>query len=110
MKRMNIRGHLHVDETQENPDLPDALYYMNPQQNKMFCRLVKNARFPDNHASNLDRKVHLEQNKFVGLKTHDCHIIFEELLPLAVMRTLPEEVSLPLVKIAKCFKVMTAKI
>jgi hypothetical protein len=36
--------------------------------------------------------------------------LFEEILPLAVMKTLPEEVALPLVKLAKCFKVITSKI
>ncbi|KAK1605765.1 hypothetical protein QYE76_029438 [Lolium multiflorum] len=110
MKRMKIREHLHIDETQEKPDLPDAVYYMESSKKKMFCGLVKNVRFPDNHASSMYNKVRLEENKFVGLKTHDCHILFEEILPLAVMKTLPEEVALPLVKLAKCFKVITSKI
>ncbi|XP_051202273.1 uncharacterized protein [Lolium perenne] len=110
MKRMKIREHLHIDETQEKPDLPDAVYYMESSKKKMFCGLVKNVRFPDNHASSMYNKVRLEENKFVGLKTHDCHILFEEILPLAVMKTLPKEVALPLVKLAKCFKVITSKI
>ncbi|KAM0854944.1 hypothetical protein ACQ4PT_050116 [Festuca glaucescens] len=110
MKRMKIREHLHIDETQEKPDLPDAVYYMESSKKKLFCGLVKNVRFPDNHASSMFNKVRLEENKFVGLKTHDCHIFFEEILPLAVMKTLPEEVALPLIKLAKCFKVITSKI
>jgi hypothetical protein len=36
--------------------------------------------------------------------------LFEEKLPLVVMKTLPEDVDMPLVKLAKCFKVITAKI
>ncbi|KAK1680568.1 hypothetical protein QYE76_041416 [Lolium multiflorum] len=110
MKRMKIREHLHIDETQEKPDLPDAVYYMESSKKKMFCGLVKNVRFPDNHASSMYNKVRLEENKFVGMKTHDCHILFEEILPLAVMKTLHKEVALPLVKLAKCFKVITSKI
>jgi hypothetical protein len=55
-------------------------------------------------------KVRLEENKLVGLKTHDCHILFEEILPLTVMKTLPEDVAMPLVKLDKCFKVITFKI
>jgi hypothetical protein len=110
MKRVKIREHLHIDETQEKPDLPEAVYYMESSKKKLFCGLVKNVRFPDNHASSMYNKVRLEENKFVGLKTHDCHILFEEILPLAVMKTLPEEVALPLVKLAKCFKVITSKI
>ncbi|KAM0928815.1 hypothetical protein ACQ4PT_002004 [Festuca glaucescens] len=110
MKRMKIRKHLHIDETQEKPELPDALYYMDSSKKKLFRGLVKNVKFPDNHASSMFNKVRLEENKFVGLKTHDCHILFEYILPLAVMKTLPEDVAMPLVKLAKCFKVITSKI
>jgi hypothetical protein len=28
MNRMKIREHLHIDETQEKPELQDALHYM----------------------------------------------------------------------------------
>ncbi|XP_071685176.1 uncharacterized protein [Lolium perenne] len=80
MKRMKIREHLHINETQEKPDLPEAVYYMESSKKKLFCGLVKNVRFPDNHASSMYNK------------------------------TLPEEVALPLVKLAKCFKVITSKI
>ncbi|KAM0836433.1 hypothetical protein ACQ4PT_062328 [Festuca glaucescens] len=110
MKRMKIREHLHIDETQEKPELRYALYYMDSSKEKLLCGLVKIVRFLDNHASSKFNKVRLEENKFVGLKTHDCHILFEEILPLAVMKTLPEEVAMPLVKLAKCFKVITSKI
>jgi hypothetical protein len=55
-------------------------------------------------------KVRLEENKFVGLKTHDYHILFEEFLPLDAMKILPEHVAMPLVKLARCFKVITSKI
>ncbi|KAM0829831.1 hypothetical protein ACQ4PT_066627 [Festuca glaucescens] len=37
MKRMKIREHLHNDETQEKPDLPDAVYYMESSKKKLFC-------------------------------------------------------------------------
>ena len=78
LKRLKIRAHLHVDETQDKPEMPKALYYMSPMHKKMFCWLIKNARFPDGHASNLYNKVRLEDNKLVGLKTHECHIIMKE--------------------------------
>ena len=41
MKRMKIREHLHIDETQENPEMPKAPHYMNADQKRMFCSVVK---------------------------------------------------------------------
>ena len=110
LKRMKIRPHLHIDESQDKPELPKALFYMSPVQKKMFCRLIQNARFPDGHASNMYNKVRLEENKLIGLKTHDCHIIMEELFPLAVMRTLHEDVAAPLVRLSNYFRVLSAKV
>lgn len=110
MKRFKIRTHLHVDETQEKPDLPEAMHYMNSDNKKVFCSVVKNARFPVDYASNMDGKVRLDEKKLVGLKTHDCHIIFEDVFPLAISRTMPAPVALPLINLSKYFKKVCSKV
>jgi len=37
--------------------------------------------------------------KIYGLKTHDCHVIFQKLLPIAVRNILPQEVVIPLIEL-----------
>jgi hypothetical protein len=110
LKRLKIRAELHIDETQDKPNLPEAKYYMSPLQKRRFCRVIKNTRFPDGHASNLFHKVRLEENRLVGLKSHDCHIVMQEIFTLAAMKTLPEEVALPLSKLCNYFKLTCAKV
>ena len=72
--------------------------------------LSKNARFPDGYASYLFNKVRLDEKRFVGLKTHDCHIIFQDIFPLAVSKTMPASVSKPLIKLSTYFKKVCSKV
>ena len=110
LKRLKIRDHLHVDETQTNPELPEAPHYMNPANKRLFCSVAKHAKFPDGYASYLFNKVRLDDKKIVGLKTHDCHIIFQDIFPFAVSKTMPASVSLPLIKLSNYFKKVCSKI
>ena len=108
LQAMNIREGLHADLTGPKPVIPRAAYYMAPVMKKIFCRLLGDARFPDGHASNLEHKV--ENDKLTGLKSHDCHIIMQELLPLAMSRTLPDSVTRPLMGLCNYFKQVYANV
>ena len=41
--------------------------------------------------------------KLSGFKTHDCHVIFQKLLPIAVRNILPKAVVIPLVQLSRFF-------
>ena len=58
---------------------------------------------PDGYASNLHRCVNLNQRKLFGMKSHDCHVLMEMLLPIA-FRALPHQVWNPIAKLSKFFK------
>jgi hypothetical protein len=75
---------------------------------KIFFKLMGDARFPEGHASNFEHIV--ENGKLTGLKSHDCHIIMQELLPLATSRTLPAFVTKPLMGICNYFKQIYSKV
>jgi len=44
------------------------------------------------------------RKKIFGLKSHECHIILQHLLPLAVRKILPEMVSAGVIHISNFFK------
>ena len=39
-------------------------------------------RFPHGFASNPERRVSADGNKVQGLKTHDCHVLLQRVLPV----------------------------
>ena len=101
LREMGIRPDLHPSDIGNNRSyIPPALYSMDSKEKKLFCEVLKGARFPDGYASNLHNKVRVDENRLIGLKTHDCHIIMQDLLPLAIRGVLPERVCIPLSSLA----------
>lgn len=45
----------------------------------------------------------------IGLKSHDCHIIMQQLLPLAIRNTLPESVIKVLLELSAFFRHLCSK-
>ena len=61
-------------------------------------------KFPDGYASDMCRNVQVKEKKVFGLKSHDNHILLQELLPVAVRNKLPERVSAALIRVSNFFK------
>jgi len=77
---------------------------MSPDEKKLFCEILKGVKFPDGYASNIRHNIHVNEKKIFGLKSHECHIIIQHLLPLAVRKILPEMVSAGVIRISGFFK------
>jgi hypothetical protein len=105
LEEHNIRGALHpVPVGEDTVYLPSAPYTLSPELKRLFCQILKEIRFPDGLASDIRKNVQVKEKKIVGLKSHDCHILLQQLLPLAVRRTLPEAVSAALIRVSDFFK------
>ena len=45
---------------------------------------------PDGYSSNIGNCVSINYCKIIGLKSHDCHIMLQQLLPVALRGSLPK--------------------
>jgi hypothetical protein len=59
---------------------------------------------PDGYASKVSRCVRLKERTISGLKSHNSHIIMQQLLPFALHRSLPDNVVRPLVEMSAFFR------
>ena len=57
----------------------------------LFNWVASEVKFPDGYVSNLSRCVEKGQ-KFSGMKSHDCHVFMQRLLPFAFAELLPTNV------------------
>ena len=58
------------------------MLFRSEKENKVkLCTYFANARFPDGVAGNIARCVDITGGKVSGLKTHDCHILLQRVLP-----------------------------
>ncbi|XP_029126265.1 uncharacterized protein LOC109793794 isoform X1 [Cajanus cajan] len=82
---------------------PKANYILTVEQAKLVYQWIKELRMPDGYSSNLARCVDVEKRKMIGMKSHDCHVFMECLLPIA-FSSLPVHVLNPLIEVSNFFK------
>ncbi|WCJ43095.1 hypothetical protein M5689_023857 [Euphorbia peplus] len=95
-------------EKQADGNCPKACYTLDKRQKKLMCEWVKELKFPDGYVSNLGRCVDLKKLKLFGMKSHDCHVFMQRLLPIAFRELLPVNVWEALTELSLFFKELTS--
>ncbi|GLT94248.1 hypothetical protein SLE2022_120000 [Rubroshorea leprosula] len=71
---------------------------------------LKELRFPDGYASNIARCVNMHDLHLFGIKSHDCHVFMQRLLPIAFRDLFIDEVwGLP-TKISNFFRALSTPV
>jgi len=83
LDEMKIREDLAPREVGRRTYLPPACYTMSRQEKISFCLCLKSVKVPQGYSSNIQSLVSMQDLKLVGLKCHDCHILMQQLLPIA---------------------------
>ena len=73
---------------------PIAQYTLSKEDRLIICKWVSTLRFPDGYVSNLSRCIDLNERKLTGMKSHDCHVFMERLLPIALKELLQKATTL----------------
>jgi len=68
---------------------PKATYSLHKKQQQEVLSWMKELSFPDGYASSISRCVKEAQCKVLGMKSHDCHVFIQRLLPTAFRPYLP---------------------
>ena len=76
-------------------------------QRRVICEWVQSLKFPYGYASNLSRCVDVHNGRMFGLKSHDCHVFLQCLLPVA-FSMLSEQILNPLIEISLFFKELSS--
>ncbi|KAL0454700.1 UNVERIFIED_CONTAM: hypothetical protein Slati_0809200 [Sesamum latifolium] len=85
------RLELEVDERRPYV-MPKAMYTLTRDQKKMIFEWITRLKFHDGYASNLSRCVVMTNLRLHGMKSHDCHVFIQKLIPIAFREILPESV------------------
>ena len=105
IQQLGIMADLHPDEIEEGRlYIPPAEYCLDSKQKKQVCQVVKGARFPYGYAADIRGNVNVPEKKIVGLKSHDNHILLQDILPLAIRKVLPTRVCVALTRVSYFFK------
>jgi hypothetical protein len=105
LRKMGLRKELHPFNTERGKTyLPVARHTMSNEYKLIFLKVIRNVRVPDGYASDVSRCVNLKARTIVGLKSHDNHILMQQLLPITLRGSLPNNVVKPLIELFGFFR------
>ena len=103
----NICKHPLLELVEVSPEkflMPKTSYTLTRIQLKNNCKWCKSLKFSDGYASNLARCINVKYDRFYELKSHDCHIFMQWLLPLAWRDLLSNSIWSSLIELNLFFK------
>ena len=97
----NMNAHLDMTIVCKRPELelldrngiivkPKVIYALGAAHIKEVCLWLKQLRFLDGYVSNITRCVNTNEEKIYEMKSHDCYVFMQRLLPIAFRDMLPK--------------------
>ncbi|XP_026384531.1 uncharacterized protein LOC113280095 [Papaver somniferum] len=109
LEDMNIKKELHLKRVGNKFIKRPACYTLSPYQRRDFSKFLKSVKFPDGYAANISRSVNVNEGKISGLKSHDCHVLLQRLLPVGIRPYLKKDLCTPLIELCNFFHDLCAK-
>ncbi|KAK9214285.1 hypothetical protein WN944_006278 [Citrus x changshan-huyou] len=111
LKVLKIRQKLAPDVKENNRTfLPPACYTLTKEEKKRFCEVLKSIKVPVGYSSNIQNLVLMKDLKLQGLKSHDCHVLMQQLLPTALRSILPDHVKYAIIRLCFFFNSLCATV
>ena len=88
LEAMRIRKKLHPIDVGSKVLLPAAPCTLTDQEKEIIYDRMRNLKVPDGYSSNIG-KCFAKQDKISSLKSHDYHVLLQQLLPVALRGLLP---------------------
>ncbi|XP_062028692.1 uncharacterized protein LOC133744613 [Rosa rugosa] len=110
MVLMGVKRSLHPEARGNRTWLPPAKYTLSNDEKTLMCKVLDSVRVSDGFSSNIRRCVRVDERKLIGLKSHDCHIIMQYLLPVAIRRSLKPDITKVLLELSAFFRQLCTKV
>ena len=87
-QRMKDPYNKHTDKGRQSL----SSYALTKAEKEIFFECLSTIKVPAGFSSNIKGIINMTDKKFQNLKSHDCHVIMTQLLPVALRGLLPENV------------------
>ena len=107
---MGIQEQLHPISHNRRTYLPPACHTMSTTEKISFCQCLRNLNVPQGYSSNIKSLVFINDLKLVGLKSHDCHVLMQQLLLVAIRGILYDKVKVAITRLCFVFNAICSKV
>jgi len=84
LQLLDIRRDFHPQARGKRTYLPTAPRSLSKTEKKVFCKRLFDFRGPNGYCSNISKCVKIEDSTVKGLKSHDYHVLMQQLLQVAI--------------------------
>src|SRR5262249_28861100 len=84
LQEMGIRPELHLQERGGRFFKPPAAYTLSTRQSREVCNSIRDIKMPNGYASNISSCLGADEVSLRGLKSHDCHVLLQRILPVVI--------------------------
>lgn len=111
LKRMNIRKELWLQESEGRTIKPKAPFVLSRKEKELFCHTLHELKVPTGYSSRFKHLVNMQTLEIKGLKSHDYHVIMQQLLPVLLQHAFSEHKPLKaaIQEICNFFNVLCSK-
>ena len=102
---MGIRSVLHLKECPNGSfDKPCAFFSLYLEESDSFYEFLKSFKYPDGYAANISRPVNTRNGRLLNLKSHDCHVLLQWILPIGMWGFADEDLCTVLFELDSFFQ------
>ncbi|XP_074323287.1 uncharacterized protein LOC141660222 [Apium graveolens] len=110
LQELGVRAELAPQQYGERAYLPPACYTLSRKEKISFCECISSVKVPSGYSSNPKNLISLKDLKLLGLKSHDCHMLMQHLLPVVIRGILPRHVRVVIMKLCFFFNAICSKV
>ena len=111
LQRRGIRKHQWLTSNPKKPGKmlkPTAQYVLANEEFEVFASTIESLKTPSGYISNISP--YIRKKTFGGLKSHDYHVLMQQILPLALRGLLQPGPRLAVMRICKVFRRICNKV
>ena len=87
-----------------------ASYALTKEEKETFFECLLSMKVPSGFSLNIKGIINMPEKKFQNLKSHDCHVIMTQLLPVGLRGLLRENIQLAIVKLCSFLNAISQKV
>ncbi|CAM9000586.1 unnamed protein product [Rhodiola kirilowii] len=107
---MNIRTKLAPQTEGKRTYLPPSCTTLSKNEKTILCGCLKGVKVPYGYSSNIASLVSIKDLRLNGLKSHDYHVLIQQLLPIAIRGVLSPKVRSAVQRLSAIFSSLSAKV
>ncbi|XP_054797583.1 uncharacterized protein LOC129302714 [Prosopis cineraria] len=111
LAEMGIRKRLHAQQKEgKKAYLPPTAHILSKEEKRSLCRCLHAIKVPQGYSSNVRKLVSISDLKLLGMKSHDCHVLMQQLLLVAIRGIMKDDVRHTITRLCMFFNAICSKV